>query len=65
VSASSKKDDVVIDFSKDRYGHAGVVVDVTEKKKRDGRLAVVITIAFVQHASQYRDLRQRKLEFIL
>lgn len=64
VDAQAKRNDVVKDFSIDSCdGHAGVVTDVREVKKRDGRIAVVVEMAFFGHTN-LDTIRTRKLEFV-
>jgi hypothetical protein len=64
VDAQAKKNDVVKDFSIDGTdGHAGVVTDVREMKKRDGRIAVVVEMVFFGHTN-LDTIRTRKLEFV-
>jgi hypothetical protein len=64
VDAQAKRNDVVKDFSIDSCdGHVGVVTDVREVKKRDGRIGVVVEMKFFAHTN-LDTIRTRKLQFV-
>ncbi len=74
ISADAKWHDIVKDFSirghdigwhndADLGGQVGIVTEVREIRKRDGRTAVEVEIVFYNHTN--RDYpRRRKLQFI-
>lgn len=74
IGADAQRMDIVKDFSIRRHdigwhndadlgGQVGVVIDVREIRKRDGRTAVEVEIVFYNHTN--RDYpRKRKLQFI-
>ncbi len=76
ISADAKHFDIVKDFSirghdigwhndADLGGQVGVVTDVREFRKRDGRIAVQVEIVFFNHTVLRKDsARKRKLQFI-
>lgn len=76
ISADAKWHDIVKDFSirghdtknwkgADLGGQVGVVLDVREIRKRDGRTAVEVEIVFYNHTVlNSRSARKRKLQFI-
>ena len=79
IGADAKRLDIVKDFSirghdigwsndDDLGGQVGVVTDVREIRKRDGRTAVEVEIVFFNHTAigKYRSdsAKRRKLQFI-
>jgi hypothetical protein len=74
IGADAQRMDIVKDFSIRRHdigwhndadlgGQVGIVTDVREIRKRDGRTAVEVEIVFYNHTN--RDYpRRRKLQFI-
>lgn len=80
ISADAKHFDIVKDFSirpseqgyivnqtekSELGGQVGVVTEVREFRKRDGRIAVQVEIVFFNHTVLRKDsARKRKLEFI-
>jgi hypothetical protein len=76
ISADAKWHDIVKDFSirghdignwndADFGGQVGVVIDVREIRKRDGRTAVEVEIVFFNHTVlDSRYAKRRKLQFI-
>jgi len=77
IGANAKRFDIVKDFSirphdirwkSDLGGQVGVVTEVREIRKRDGRTAVEVEIVFFNHTTigKYRSdsAKRRKLQFI-
>jgi hypothetical protein len=76
ISADAKWGDIVKDYSirghdignwndTDLGGQVGVVTEVREIRKRDGRTAVEVEIVFYNHTVlNSRDYKRRKLQFI-
>ena len=74
ISADAKWHDIVKDFSirghdirwkSDVGGQVGVVIDVREFRKRDGRTAVEVEIVFFNHTVlDSRYAKRRKVQFI-
>lgn len=71
ISADAKRLDIVKDYSiRSRTasgdgGQVGVVTEVREIRKRDGRTAVEVEIVFYNHTVlNIRSARKRKLQFI-
>jgi hypothetical protein len=71
IGADAKRLDIVKDYSirertpNGRGGQVGVVTEVREIRKRDGRTAVEVEIVFYNHTVlNSRDYKRRKLQFI-
>ena len=61
ISADAQVGDVIKDYSISRDGHAGVVVDVRDMRKRNGNIVTVVEFFFFAHTN-LKDMRTRKIE---
>ena len=62
ISADVQDYAVIKDYSISRDGHAGVVVDVRDMRKRNGKTVTVVEFFFFAHTN-LKDMRTRKIQF--